>query len=302
MSIVNHGTFAIYQPVVPALPAEPVAPTPPAMPAPLAPDATPEDQAAHAAAAAAYQFDMAVYEAAMSQHATALADWRLACFPIHRLETLIAHKAIFARRADGADWYDLTRDMPDGLHYALVIGGTVVSVADDAQMFGIQDGMTLLETTDAAVAIGWTWDGATLAPPPGPTLADVRSKKIASAWAEQEKRLAAYIIQAPISGVATPFGCDPVSRENVLGINALIDKERGGLLPAGTIPNPRGFTPKGATSPVQVTHAEFALIGAYMAGAKDQHYVAYAVHKAAISALGTAEVINSYDITTGWPV
>lgn len=133
-------------------------------------------------------------------------------------------------------------------------------------------------------------------------LAPIKAGKIASAWAEQEKRLAAYIIQVPISGLATPFGCDPVSSENVLGINALIDKERGGLLPAGTIPNPRGFTPKGATSPVQVTHAEFALIGAYMAGAKDQHYVAYAVHKAAISALGTAEAINSYDITTGWPV
>lgn len=134
-----------------------------------------------------------------------------------------------------------------------------------------------------------------------PDVSAMKAAKIAAAWAESEKRLAAYIINVPISGTPQPFGCDPVSRENIIGINGLIAQEMGGLLPAGTVANPRGFTPKGQSAPVQVTHAEFALIGAYMAGAKDSHFVAYATHKAAIAALTTAEVVAAYDITAGWP-
>ncbi len=154
--------------------------------------------------------------------------------------------------------------------------------------------------------IGLLWDGAQFTPPvkPPPTpeeLATAKTKKIAEAWAEHEKRLELYIIQVPISGIPTPFGVDPISRENVIGINALIDKERGGLLPAGTIPNPRAFTPKGQAFPVQVSHQEFALIGAYMAAAKDNHFVSYATHKFVISSLTSIEDIEAYDITVGWP-
>lgn len=132
-------------------------------------------------------------------------------------------------------------------------------------------------------------------------LAPIKSQRIAEAWAEHNRRVEAYIAMVPISGTPTPFGCDAVTRENVIGLNALIDKERGGLLPAGTIPNPRPFTPKGSTAPVQVSHADFALIGAMLASAKDAHYVAYATHKIALLAMTTAEDVTGYDITTGWP-
>lgn len=133
---------------------------------------------------------------------------------------------------------------------------------------------------------------------------DVEAAKravIAAAWMMHDQRLSSYIVQVPINGVAAPFGCDPVSRENIMGINALIAQEMGGLLPAGTVTNPRPFTPKGQSVPVQVTHVEFAQIGAAMAGAKDSHYVAYAAHKAAINALTSAVDVAAYDITTGWP-
>lgn len=132
-------------------------------------------------------------------------------------------------------------------------------------------------------------------------LAPIKAAKIAAARAEQDKRLAAYIVTVPVNGVQQPFGCDPVSRENILGICGLIAQETGGLLPPGAVPNPRGFTPKGQSFPINVTHAEFALIGAFMAAAKDIHFVAYAAHKAAINALTTAEAVASYDITAGWP-
>ena len=94
----------------------------------------------------------------------ARANWRAAIAPIDRLQSLINAKAIFARRADGVDWYDHTREMVDGNHYALIVGGVVVSVATDAQAFGIIDGMTLVETTEPA-EIGWSWDGTALSPP-----------------------------------------------------------------------------------------------------------------------------------------
>lgn len=132
-------------------------------------------------------------------------------------------------------------------------------------------------------------------------LARLKAERTAAAWTEGERRLVDYVVTVPISGVSQLFGCDTVTRENIIGVNALIDKERGGLLPAGTIPNPRPWTPKGSLSPVSVTHQEFALIGAALAAAKESHYQAYATHKAAISALTTKAAVEDYDISTGWP-
>lgn len=137
---------------------------------------------------------------------------------------------------------------------------------------------------------------------PPADLSQIKAHKISLAWNECNSRLENYTVNIPISGNVYPFGSDSETRENVIGLNALIDKERGGLLPSGTVPNPRPFTPKGSTTPVNVSHQDFAIMGAMLAQAKDQHVMAYLYHKSVILSLESSEDIENYDVTVGFPV
>lgn len=237
MNITNHGAFALYTPVLATRPVEPVAPTPPAPLMPLAPDATPEQQAAFAAAQTAHQAAMASYDTAMQQHQTAMTTWRAAVAVIDHWQALVDVGAIFARRADGGDWYEITKALPDDRHYCLIIDGKVASVAPDAQMFGIQDGMTLLETTDTTAAIGWTWDGTTLAAPPGPTLDEVKTTYKAKIDADAESVRLRYI--TPGDGMQMTYRekfeqAQGVNSMGEVAANALTQAERQAQFPTLT--------------------------------------------------------------------
>ncbi len=132
-------------------------------------------------------------------------------------------------------------------------------------------------------------------PPPQPTLAEAQAMRVADAWAEQETRFAASAVTVTVNGANRQYGCDPVTRENVVAIVGAITAS-----PA-SVPNPRPFTPQGSLAPVDTTHAEFIAI--YLAGLAqgDAFYVTYATHKAAIMALGDVASVLAYDVTTGWP-
>lgn len=97
------------------------------------------------------------------------------------------------------------------------------------------------------------------------------------------------------------FGADKESRENILGLCTAIANEHAGLLPQGTIPNPRPYYPKGATTPFAFPHEGILAIGAAMLLVKDTYMARYFAHKSAIKALSTREEVEAYDVTTGWP-
>lgn len=127
-----------------------------------------------------------------------------------------------------------------------------------------------------------------------PTLNEAQAQKIAAAWAEHASRFASYIVTVTVNGEARPYGCDPVTRKNILAITNAIA--------LGIQTEPRPFTPKGESAPVQTTYAEFKAIYAAGLAAGDAHYVAYATHKAAINAFADVAGVIAYDVTTGWPV
>lgn len=122
----------------------------------------------------------------------------------------------------------------------------------------------------------------------------VQAQKIAVAWAEHNRRFEAYIVMVTVNGASRPYGCDAVTRENILAIT--------NAMALGIQTEPRPFTPKGEIVPVETTFAEFKAIYAAGLAAGDAHYIAYATHKAAIAALADVQAVLAYDVTTGWPV
>lgn len=126
-------------------------------------------------------------------------------------------------------------------------------------------------------------------------LAAAQALMIALAWRACDYRLentAAAVVN--IGGTDYQFGADSVTRENIIGLNTAIAV-------GVSIANPRPYFPKGALTPILLTHADFALIGGALLAVKDAYMVAYLTHKAAIMALTDAGTVLSYDLTTGWP-
>lgn len=103
------------------------------------------------------------------------------------------------------------------------------------------------------------------------------------------------IVEVEIASIGDvcQFQCDTDSRENIIGINTAISI---GL----SVPNPRPWTPKGAQTPVMVTHEEFAAIGQAILNKKDELYQIYFAHKTAINALSGYWDVITYDYTTGY--
>lgn len=176
--------------------------------------------------------------------------------------------------------------------------------------FGVDAmGISATPTTPGVIGAGpvhdalrtWIAAGNAITAWAPPAVASVRALRIEAAWAECERRIDAGSAQVATSAGTHSYGLDRETRENIAGINALIEKERGGLLPAGTVPSPRPWWPKGATAPVQLTHADFALVGAALVASKDTIMQAYFAHKAALLGLNDRSAIIAYDITAGWP-
>lgn len=146
-------------------------------------------------------------------------------------------------------------------------------------------------TADDFAALGITVEDV---PDPLPALDDVKAQRIAAAWAECSRRVEAGVVSVTTSAGTHDYGTDSGTQDNIT--NALL-----GVLGSLT-PNPRPWTPKGATSPISVTHDDIKLIAGAIGLAYDNHVQAYLVHKAAIMALADVQIVIAYDVTAGWPV
>jgi len=124
-----------------------------------------------------------------------------------RLADRMGYTKLFAKRADGADWYDTTSALDVGF-YGIVIGGKVYSASTDPTAFGVYQSATLLQSTGEIIP-GWSWDGQTLRPPEAKPLSGDDVDK------ERDRRMATFVFH----NVAYDF--DAESRENIQGAYVL---------------------------------------------------------------------------------
>ena len=172
--------------------------------------------------------------------------------------------------------------MPATDHAALV---AALALIRPGAVYSIRDG--LLEWLDAGQ--------------PEPTPAEIdaalidvaRRARIGAAWAEAERRCEAGSVTVTTSAGTHAYGTDRSTQDNIL-------RALAGVL-AGLTPDPRPWTPKGATSPVMLTHADIKLVAGAIGAAYDAHVQAYLVHKGSILALADVAQIAAYDVTSGWP-
>ena len=126
-----------------------------------------------------------------------------------------------------------------------------------------------------------------------PSLDAVKAARIAAAWAEATSRIDAGTVSVTTSAGTHTYGIDFATQDN-------ISKATIGVLAALT-PNPRPWTPKGATTPISVTHDDIKLIASAIGAAYDAHVQAYLIHKSAILSKTTAAEVAAYSISGGWP-
>ncbi|MFN3624619.1 MAG: hypothetical protein ACK4TP_11215 [Hyphomicrobium sp.] len=139
----------------------------------------------------------------------------------------------------------------------------------------------------------WRWSaGAWIDQTP---LDVLKQQRVTEAWQKCEWLLENEAVATlAINGINYEFGVDRETRENIIGINAAISV-------GVAIDNPRPYFPKGALTPIMLTHADFALIGGALLAVKDAYMVAYLTHKATISAMTDVAGVLAYDLNTGWP-
>ena len=201
-------------------------------------------------------------------------------------------KVLFLRNSTGVDFYSIAHAAPEaGRTFATVRNARVISVSFDPSSLWPID-CDLLET-DEVVQSGYVYDAGVLAPYVAP-LAAVKAAAIAAAVAQIEKRIAAGQVSVVTTAGTHSYGIDRGTQDNVMKV-AL-----GVVL--GITPLTRPWTPKGASAPITVTHADILAIAGAVGNAYDANVQAYLVHKAAIMALTTAEAVTAYDVTAGWPV
>jgi len=132
-----------------------------------------------------------------------------------------------------------------------------------------------------------------------PVIAAARETRIALCWSLMAAKLQADTVSVATSAGTHAYGMDDGSRDNV-------DKALMGVA-LNITPNPRTWTPKGATSPVMLTHDDIKEIGRQIGARYDAFMQAYFVHKAALKQVvgandrATLAAIENYDVLTGWP-
>lgn len=142
--------------------------------------------------------------------------------------------------------------------------------------------------------VGWTYDGTTWTNPNAPDLATLKAARITAAWKACDARVQAGEVQVACAGGTYAFGTDRDTERNIQAVVVAVL--------AGVVPNPRPWTPRGATTPIMVSNAELITIGATIMARIDALVQAYLTHKAAILALPDAAAVAAYDIESGWPV
>lgn len=124
-------------------------------------------------------------------------------------------------------------------------------------------------------------------------IAAARATRIAAAWDEMGRRLSLASVAVATSAGSHAYGLDEVTQSNIA-------KAALGVA-LGITPDPRPWTPKGATAPVMLSHADLTAVAAAVGAAYDAMVQAYLLHKAAIKALGSSSAVAAYDIGAGWP-
>lgn len=183
---------------------------------------------------------------------------------------------------------------------ALIENGVVTQVwreTEAASLAETHPDWTLHEFPANSAVCGMLWDGVTLANPPPPPI-DInvlRSSRIADAWTECQRRISTDDITVHTSAGDLPFGIDDITRDNLQQVVIGID-----VMPAGTVPNPRPWSPKGS-APVLLTHDDLRGVTVAVGRAYDARMQAYFVHKGTLKAMADAAALSAYDVTTGYP-
>lgn len=128
---------------------------------------------------------------------------------------------------------------------------------------------------------------------PPPPIADRKAQRIGEAWVTMQARLAAASVSVTTGAGTHQYGLDAVTQDN-------LQKALLGVL-AGLSPSPRPWTPKGASSPISITHDEVKAIAGAVGLAYEAHVQGYLAHKRALVALTTLAAVDAYDLGQGWP-
>lgn len=179
-------------------------------------------------------------------------------------------------------------------------GGVVAQVWRDTEAASLVEthpGWTLVEFVDQQPVCGMLWDGVTLSnPPPPPVDIDaLRATRIGEAWSECQRRCHADTITVKTSAGELPFGIGQGTRDNLQSIVVGIE-----IMPAGTVANPRPFSPRGM-SPTLLTHDDFRSVTVAVGRAFDARMQAYFAHKAKLKSMDDPKALQAYDLTAGWP-
>ena len=124
---------------------------------------------------------------------------------------------------------------------------------------------------------------------PPPTLEQVKANADQKIEIEFHKRASEPIAHV-VSGVSYEWHADNDALQNIMGIVLLINS-------GVPVPDPRPWTPKGAWTPVSITHAELIGLGAAIAASKDALFIAKKAKQAEIADLDTVEAVEAFDTT-----
>jgi hypothetical protein len=125
--------------------------------------------------------------------------------------------------------------------------------------------------------------------PPPPTLEQVKANADQQVEIEFHKRASEPIAHV-VSGISYEWHADNDALQNIMGIVLLINS-------GVPVPDPRPWTPKGARTPVSITHAELIGLGAAIADRKDALFAAKKAKQAEIADLDTVEGVAAFDTT-----
>ena len=93
-----------------------------------------------------------------------------------------------------------------------------------------------------------------------------------------------------MGGISYEWHADDDALQNIMGIVLLINS-------GVPVPDPRPWTPKGAWTPVGITHAELIGLGAAIAARKDSLFIAKKTKQTEIAGLDTVGAVEAFDTT-----
>lgn len=132
-------------------------------------------------------------------------------------------------------------------------------------------------------------------PPPEPDLADLQASACADIDAERARRAL-----APIEYAGSPFDADSLARERISGL--ILRLLRGDGLPASWI-GWRGAdnVMHWAALDADAVRVQISGLSSAIEDREQALLIAAWQHKAAVLALESAEAVQGYDISAGWP-